>query len=355
MKTPSVIADLTTEEIREIASQGQSASSRVAEGGFIAKAVVFTPGGQPIEVQATIGRINPPSGQGRARNAQFDGLRASMENRHRATGIDPATILNFSPIPLIVNSPMTELRVRIKPAPAAGAGSDLFSFHTWHNPSIEVMQLGDNISQPWDYMPIQLAQAFMDEYREMGGVVMFKGIPDEETLARPDVVAMIAEARETMYVWMRTKVEEANAEWNSPNHQGAKNIVTLHRECALCLKEQGLIDNMPEWVTEARKLTDVAKKCPSCALLPAIGAVRCACGYILDPAKAYLIGDINEEDASLERLTRLEVEELGISAYVSETRDERPQRLKSGGAKPMSRAQYSAMQVEQGQGEPAAL
>lgn len=334
-------------DLRETASKGLPLSKQVLSDAIEHSG--YTPGGQLIT--ARIGQMaqGAPAGSGRSENKQYENQKRSMEKRHEATGISPATILNFLPIPLVVNSPMADLRVRIDPAPLTTDGTDAFSFHVWHECAIEVNNLGENMLAPVDFYPIMLAQAFMDEYKDFGGVVLFKGLPDERTLAKPEIREAIEAARNQMTFWMTKKVDEGNMEWNSPNHQGAKNIVELHRQCALRLKDQGLIDHLPEWVTETRMLRDVAIKCGSCGNTPKTDAVRCPCGFILNPAKAYLINDIAEDDLSLERLTREEVIELGISLYVAETKDEKGARLKAGRPKPMSQAAVMAMAAEQGQ------
>lgn len=348
----------------DVAEQQEIASAEHPLAGAVMKdrtALVRTPGGQtiPVGFMAEARRNESQTVAGQARDPQYDNALKSIHMRHEATGIQPATILNFLPIPLVVNSTMNGLsNVRIKPAPKAADETDAFSFHIWHEPSIEVAYRGEGINQPVDFLPVQVAKAFVDEYKDFGGVVMFRGLPDEETLAKPEIVRMISEARVKMHAWMLAKIDEANAEWNSPNRVGAKNIVELHRQCALQMKDLGLIDGLPEWVTNPRSLKDVAEKCPNCKTLPNIGALECLeCHYILDPTKAYLAGTITEEDGSLERLTRKQVEELGISAYVAETIDEKPERLKRGDPRPPSIAQVRAMQaqMQDDEREPAAL
>lgn len=341
----AVLDDVET--IREVASSGTA----VATGLKSDTHVLQTPGG----VEIRVGEINMDAIRqtpGRNFDPQYANAFMAMKQRHEATGIQAATILNFLPIPLVVNSPMEELKVRIPPAPLPEEGKDAFSFHVWSEPAIVVKDMGENLRTPIDYMPVQLAKAFLDEYREFGGVVMFRGIPDAETLSRPDVREAIEAAKEAMVQWMLKKVEEANGQWNTPNNSGVRNIVTLHRWCAQRLYDLGIIDELPEWITPSKKLKDVAAKCPVCQTIPKPGAVEClACHYILDPVTAFLKNIINEEDASLERLTRKQVEDLGISAYVAETADEKPERLKRGDPKPLSlaalRAAEMAKEVEQ--------
>ena len=81
--------------------------------------------------------------------------------------------------------------------------------------------------------------------------------------------------------------------------------------------------------------------CPKCQKPSEPGAPSCTnagCGYIIDPRKAYEISAIGEDHLSLERLTRADVKEMGISDYVAETVDEKHDRLMAGLPKPLSLA-----------------
>jgi hypothetical protein len=289
--------------------------------------------------------------RGRAYDHAYMALKNAVLKRISATGLRPYTLVSFLPIPLIVCSPMESLRVRIAPAPhpedvAAGRAYP-FSWHTWDQPAIEVMERGENTKQPWEYHPIQLAQEFLEQYKEYGGIYLFEGYMTKEVMESDKFQEGTEACKEGMFVWMRSKIEEANAEWNSPNHMGAKNIVEYHRLCAMWLKQYGIIDNLPEWITEARRLQDVQAKCPRCKNTPQAGALTCTvCNEILDPAQAFTEGFITEEHAALERLTRKQVEELGCSAFVAETADERPERVKQGLPRPLSIAQKRALQSQ---------
>lgn len=312
--------------------------------------VARTPGGQPIK--ATFGYIDATKNEramaGRPTDQQYNNLKQAVVSRLEATGVTPCTILNFLPIPLVLNSPMQSLKVRIPPAPKKADQSDDFSFHTWTHADIVVLERGEGVKHPWEYLPIQLGKSFMDEYRDFGGVVLLRGLPDARTLALKENVEAIEAAKQKMVAWMLSKVEEANGQWNTPSHSGSRNIVELHRQCAYHLRDLNVIDSLPDWVIDAKDLKDTVKKCPICQSTPNVGAVEClACHYVLDPARAFTSGAITEEDGSLERLTREEVESLGISAYVAETIDERPARLKKGLPKPASLAAANALAAQQ--------
>ena len=309
--------------------------------------VATTPGGQPIVAGEVLDENIRLPGNGRAQDSQFNALSRSIRTRIAATGEEPITILNFLPIPLVVNGAMQDLKVRIPSAPKKAEGSDDFSFYTWHNSAIEVMPVGEGIKQPWQISPIQIATAYMVEYESFGGVVLLHGVPNEKTLAKDEVVQDIRAALDKMYKWMLSKVHEGLMEWTTNNGAGRKNVVDLHRQCATTLRDHGMIDNLPEYMTDSRTLSEVQKKCPSCSAMPSPGAVKCLnCHWILDPAKALELGIITEEDSSLERLTRAEVEALGVGAFVAETADEIVERRKRGDTKPMSIAQRRALERE---------
>lgn len=322
--------DYTLDEQREITSSTTGQAQAVASVRHTAtregRTVIF-------------GEYDPGKVRGRAQDPQFEATLVSMKMRHEKTGISAATIINMLPISLVVNSPMDKLKVRVPPA--LGANLD-FTCHTWEECAIEVKYLGDGVNTPWEFHPIQLAEAFESEYYAFGGVVAITGFPTESNLAanREKIDACL----ERMYVWMMEKIIEANGFWNTANHGAAAAIVDVHRVCAMRMFELGRIPELPPWIQAQRSASAVEAKCPFCAFIPEPGAVICLkCSEVLDPAAAFARGKITEEHASLERLTRAEVEELGISAYVAETSDEKGERLKAGKRKPLSIAHLNAL------------
>lgn len=339
VETPSY----TPEQLREIAAQemGPKDAAQVT--------TYRTPGG--VEVLVPIITPNQPGQKqaGRAYDQSFENLRQAIINRHKATGMRPATVLNFLFMPLVVNSPMSDLKIRIPAAPERlQPGDDEFTQHVFTHAAFEVMQRGDKETrQPWDFYPIMLADAYLQEYRDFGGVVIYEGLPTKEYLDRPEIKEMITNAKQKMVDWMVLNLNDGNAEWNTANHSGHKNIVEKHRRSAMRLLDLRVIDRLPEWVVGAKDLVDVTPACAICKATPHPGAVKCIqCGYIIDPAGAYMNNLINEEDGALERLTRAEVESLGVSAFVAETADEKPLRVKEGRNRPMSIAQERALRAD---------
>ena len=329
--------DFTVEDQRELSSQ-----TKVEALGVTGARHTHTIQGRTV----VFGEYDPGKARGRAQDPEFDSVLVSMKMRHAKTGISPATILNMLPLALVVNSPMHVIGGVRVPA-CQGAHLD-FTAHTWVEPAIEVRYIGEGIHQPWDFLPIQLAEAFESEYYTMGGVVAVTGLPTPENLALPENAKKISEALERMYVWMMAKIVEANGLWNSPNHGLSAAIVDVHRVCATRMFEIGKIPELPPWIQAVREASQIEAKCPTCGVIPETGAVKCiACNTILDPATAFLKNIITEEHEALEQLTRDEVIELGISAFVAETVDEKPARLAAGRRKPMSIAHRRALQEQQ--------
>jgi|GEM_PF-4077790 len=322
-----------------IEDQRELSSERTAQSRGISGRHTVTYQGQTV----VFGDYDPGKAAGRARDPEFETVLQSMKARHAKTGIQPACVINMLPLALVVNSPMHSIGgVRVPPC----LGSHLdFTAHVWRECAIEVRYIGEGVNQPWDFLPIQLAEAFESEYYSTGGVIALVGEPTEENLSKPENAQKIADCLERMYVWMMGKIVEANGFWNSPNHGAAAAIVEVHRVCATRMFEIGKIPALPDWIQAVREASQIEAKCPTCGVIPEAGAVKCVtCNEILDVVAAWDNGNgiITEEHAAFERLTRAEVMELGISAYVAETSDERPARLAEGRKKPKSIAQLRA-------------
>lgn len=320
----------SVETIREMGSQKTGFTAFVTD-----KRTVHNIGGRTV----ISGEMDPGRAPGRLQDKRFEQATEAMRNRHADTGVRAATVVNLLPVPLVVNSPMTDMQVRI---PACNRG-DGFTSHTWEKPAIEVLYVGEGVNMPYDFMPLSIARAYEREYKDFGGVFVLHGYPDEDTLARPEVREQFKVATTRMHTWMLRKVEEANGMWNTLNHVGQAGIGDIHRECAHTLFDLGMIPSLPQWIQSVRSPDQVAKACVNCGTVPNLGAAVCiACKYVIDPAAAYRAGSIDEQSGDLERLTRAEVIDLGISAFVAETIDEKSDRLAAGLPKPKSLAQRNA-------------
>lgn len=336
----------TAATLPSLEEQRAAAQSRVPANSFVtSKRTITRVNGRDV----VTGMIDYSlaAGRGQAQDLSYLYSLQSMHQRHNDTNITPCTIINLLPIPLVVNSPMEALRVRIQ----ACMKGDVFTSHTWEAPAIEVEYVGEGKNMPHDFMPKTLARAFEREYQAFGGVFMIDGYPDEKTLNSAKVQDLFDKARISMRSWKLRKVEEANGMWNTMNHVGQAGISDIHRECAQSLFEEGVLPNLPPWIQIAREQGQVQSACPQCKTIPTAGAVACqTCHYVLNPAEAFRNSVINEESLALERLTRAEVKELGVSAFVAETSDERQARLEAGLPKPKSLAQRRAEAAERGEG-----
>ena len=325
------IADLTPEQQREITSEslplGQMVTTAVRQykdprTGVVAKVGVIDASRAP---------------RGMASDPLFDNLKEAMYRRLDRTGVDAATIINMLPLPLIVNSPMGSIKNVIVPACSPGQE---FTSHTWDEVYIDNMLSGEGTKTPWDFHPIQMVDAFVEEYRPMGGVVGFIG-----TLADYDLEQDIAlrsaveDAKSRMFVYGQEVLRDAESLWHHQNSAMKNAIVDKHRLFAQMLFDHRRLNKLPEWMKFERNDLDISTVCPVCKAEPKKGAAICTtagCGYVLDPAAAFELKIIDEQSPVLERLTRVQVEEMGISAYVAETSDERKGRLALGLQKPLS-------------------
>jgi hypothetical protein len=278
---------------------------------------------------------------GRPTDYRFAQRISMIYRRLRSTKTVPVTIINTLPIRLMVNSPLAELSQGV---PACELEQQ-YAYLTWVNPIIEIsLQEGEKI--PLDYNPMMMAEEFMREYAEIGGIMLYEGTVEEfEEDDRPEKISVFADQQERGIKWMLQKVKQANDFWNTPQHAQSRDITELHRICALrCMQFKRLGAKKPEWMDTERAAGDLVAPCKSCGAEPAAGAARCRqCGFIIDPIKAFQNQEIDEKHLSLQRLTRRQVEELHISAFVAETSDEREARLERGDDMPLS--QYEQRQA----------
>jgi hypothetical protein len=272
--------------------------------------------------------------------------------RLRSTKTVPVSIINMLPLRLMVNSPLSELSQGVP-------GCELdqpYAYLTWVNPIIEVsLQEGEKI--PLDYNPMMMAEEFMREYATIGGIMLYEGTIEEfEEDERPEKAAVFSEELERGIKWMLAKVKQANDYWNTPQHAQSRDITELHRICATrCMQFKRLGNNKPEWMDTERAVGDLVAPCKSCGAEPAAGAARCRqCGFIIDPIKAFQNQEIDEKHLSLQRLTRAQVVELKISAFVAETADERDERLERGDDMPLSQYEQRQARLAQAAQQPAA-
>ena len=251
----------------------------------------------------------------------------------------PVTIVNLNPFDLVVLHPLFDgLTVK------ANKGDEAYSALVIRNVKFQVDQGLDRNHTPVEFWPIQLATEFSTRYAEKGGVFHINGDLEKnpELAHTEEFHRLFKKSDEALVRFCRQLKQTADGEWNSPNHSGARNIHPPHRMAAKMLKQRGLIKELPAWMSGDIDVVDKTDDCPVCMAHTKKGQLKCQCSYVLVPFAAFKAQAIDEYDQSLERLTRAQVKELGVSAYVAETADERPKRLEAGEAKP-----YSLFEVQQ--------
>lgn len=279
---------------------------------------------------------------GRPVNKQYERNREQVVRRLQAIGVHIATVVNFLPVPLRTDSLLGPSKAARVPPPKDDQEYGLFLFKEAY---IEPARTGvDSPLLAIEWHPIQMANEFSN--MNTAGVFSFLGVPQDlknekwlnTVSTEPGHMgqtygASLESCRQKAISWMQEKLREGN-DLERQNRMPQE----PQKASARRLYKLGYIKEMPKWV---EKQTDVSIKipvCPNCQKPGEPGAPSCTtpnCGYILDPRKAYEIQAISEDDKSLERLTRAEVTEMGISDYVVETSDEKKKRLAYGGIKPV--------------------
>jgi hypothetical protein len=268
------------------------------------------------------------------RTVQYLDKLFQSEERIKAIGRQPFSIVNLNPYPLMVLSPLFE-GLRVDPCPE----DKQYSALVIRDVKFEVHTGTDHNWTPIDRWPVMLAREFERQYAQKGGVFIIKGdlqeMPEIEEAAEFKDKFKVAYEGLIRYAYkMKT---DADTEWARPNRAGRSNVHAQHRMMVRILFKAGRIRNLPDWEDELLPTDAAEPRCVACAADLKKGAYMCsACGRISDPIAAFLDGRISETDMSLERLTRKQVEELGVSAFVAETSDEVDARRKKGLAKPLS-------------------
>lgn len=302
------------------------------------------PDGKIIEGQA------PREASGASTEAHIKYLARLMarEQGLKAQGIAPATIINLNPYPLRVNSTLIgDIVVD------ACLASRPYSYVVMKQVRWSQEEGLEGERFPVSWVPLQLAREFSDIYYPNGGVIVYRGDASEEDLfvtiqKDPALKQNFEAAVDRQMAYAREKVREANNEWNTPNHAGARNINDIHRAMAAMLHDKiGL--EMPAWMEKVPGQYGLGEQCPQCRAIPQSSAVICpTCAYVLDPASAFEAGTIEVDDVSLRRLDRKQLEAIGIAELIDETIPERNARLRAEAKK----IKNQKLRKEQPQGQP---
>lgn len=335
----TTLADTPPEVTAEREAAQASSPDAKAIGGVSER---ITYGGRTVE----IGAIDHKK-MGRPTDPQYERNRASVQSRLNQVGVSHATVVSFLPIVLHTDSllgPSKASNGKIGPP----KDKEDYATFTFKEAFIEPGRRGaDSPLLATDWHPIQMANEFPKLYPQ--GVFAFRGIAadleDPEWLKRTSneeghfgqtYQQIFDQTRKMAIAWMQEHLRYGN------ERERQKQEPTLPQKAAARrLLHLGYIKEMPKWVEQQRDTGVKIPVCPKCQKPSEPGAPSCTnagCGYIIDPRKAYEISAIGEDHQSLERLTRADVKEMGISDYVAETIDEKKDRLAAGLPKPLSLA-----------------
>lgn len=270
-----------------------------------------------------------------ARQAAYMSKLISSQTRINMMPKMPVTLVNLNPYELMVLHPLfSGMKVN------ARREGDQYSALVIRDVRYEVNTGIDHNWSPEEYWPVQLASEFCTQYAQKGGVFKINGDLEQnpEIALTKEFKKLELDAEAQLIIYARQMKRVGDNEWNTPSHQGVKNILPVHRMMAKFLYSKRLIKGLPDWMDDAVEMHALVPVCPSCKIEPKAGATICGnCSRVLDPAMALKNGDIDENHLCLERLTRAQVVELGISNYVAETSDEVGNRRTSGAPKPVSK------------------
>jgi len=273
--------------------------------------------------------------KGRPVDKQYVTARNSVVARLNLTKWSQATVISCLPITLRSDSCLEPLRNATVPPVRDG---EQFASLVIKNPHLEPARVGPDAPLAcFDYQPIMLAKEFENVYEAQGGVLAFIGSPEDvlkpnwEHRERWEALKLRAKQ------WMESMHREAQQYADTKMFYG---IRETHRSSIRRLFHLGYLKELPAFLDKQRDVAVEYPTCGKCQLRQdSPHVVQCQrCNWIIDPARAYELQVITEDDPALERLTRDEVKKLGISPYVAETADERPVRLKAGLPKPKSEA-----------------
>ena len=234
---------------------------------------------------------------------------AAVHEHMGEIGPRPATIINLLPVPLDVPGKHTG-HIHV---PACPIGTAFVKF-TIDSYTIDTVDKGGTFTAR-PVTAIQMARDFQNLQfawgtdGPVGGRVIYMG--DHEP--NKQNMEAINEARNVMKKAFETLVRNAEYEWNRVDRTGKKNIGDIERLAAQWLHYHKYLRVLPVWVMEANNQIEAPPECPSCGAEVSGKGFSCkACAWILDPEKAYSLGAIGPEDASLSRLSRETLDKMGL-------------------------------------------
>lgn len=173
-------------------------------------------------------------------------------------GWESVTVFNCMPFPLELNGQIGYFNIRA----CQISKGELFFAYTIDKPRMPCSDEGDGKMVPEPCLPIEIAMNFMESNAEFGGVFYMKGTA-ESLKGSPEVMQRVDDARQKMRGWAEYQYNLGEEMWVKFNRNPGK-IPPYSRVAADFLKQEGIIDGLPEWC-KLLKATAGNKNCEHCA------------------------------------------------------------------------------------------
>jgi hypothetical protein len=270
------------------------------------------------------------------RDAHLEALKSSGQ-------LQPATILNFNPITLTVESGLIQYSVPpVTIAPGLAKRIELKLGEKKYSPTAlvvrdprlyfplrSVQKNGDEIERDYDVksaLPLEQAYQFYKTYNDeggnnVGGVVVFQGDTNifkkvPETIKVPkwkmlpnntdmyftveeDFTEVLRRALDKQRAYCDLQLQNAQTYYDDPDQR--KNVTNVHRTWAQYALDMGWKEKKPDWLMTTR---DNEATCTACGTFKKkADAHFCVCGVPYDPFRSYMDGFLDIANVHLNRIT----------------------------------------------------
>jgi hypothetical protein len=187
----------------------------------------------------------------------------------KKVGYEIVTLVNCMPFPLEQHGMAGNFHVRACDIKTG----EMFVAFTFDRPRMPVTDEGEAKFIPETVLPIEIGMEFARVYEEYGGVFFYRRNRDGSDIPKAELMQLVAEARERMTVWMVAQYNLGEDSWQKFNKRSDK-IPPQSRDAAHFLKQEGVIDQLPEWV-HTKRSTSGTKPCKWCAETIKENAIVC--------------------------------------------------------------------------------
>jgi hypothetical protein len=233
-----------------------------------------------------------------------------VHRRMSEQGTIPATLLNLHPWQVRAQG-VHCMYTEIEACPIGEA----YKQHIFNTYKIDIEDKGGRFGADV-VTPITLARDFLNQHIPLkwGGLVVYMGDhrPGERPETREEELKMLDKAKREQVRFYKGLYQQAEAEFHVPSRAGLRNITSMHRLATQYLMHYHMVKMVPAWLSETRDEETILAHCPSCGAEPNADAFKCTCGYVVDAYRAFQLGEIEDEHHSLRRLTREQLDQLGL-------------------------------------------